>query len=29
MSWCCCIPVPVWAIWTLTRPAMRELLDET
>ena len=28
MSWCCCIPLPAWALWTLTRPAMRDLLDE-
>jgi hypothetical protein len=24
---CCCIPLPGWAVWSLTRPAMRDLLD--
>ncbi|MEJ7727650.1 MAG: hypothetical protein WKG00_00375 [Polyangiaceae bacterium] len=28
LAWCCCIPVPVWSIATLTRPAMRHLFDE-
>jgi len=25
---CCCIPIPTWALWSLTRPAMKALLDD-
>jgi hypothetical protein len=27
LAWCCCIPIPTWALWSLTRPAMKRLLD--
>jgi len=27
LAWCCCIPIPPWALWSLTRPAMKQLLD--
>ena len=28
LAWCCCIPLPVWSLVTLTRPAMKRILDE-
>jgi hypothetical protein len=27
-AFCCCIPIPLWAMWTLTRPAMKRYVSE-
>ena len=28
-GFCCCIPIPLWSIWTLTRPAMKRYVAES